>query len=61
MMNITEEVKVVIAENRYIKNDDNNLEYALEIYHELVEKKIIVPRGNQLMPNNIAYIQRSNF
>lgn len=58
-MNIVEEVKMVL--DRDSEKNGGNLEEALRLYHELVKKKLITPRGNRLIDDNVVYKKGSNF
>lgn len=58
-MGVVEEVKTVL--NQDIERKDKTLDEALQLYHEFVRKRIITPRGNQLVKDEIAYKKGSNF
>lgn len=60
-MGIDKQVIEIIESGFETFCDNNNLEEALAIYHEWVEKKIIIPRGNQLIPEDISYRSSRNF
>ena len=60
-MSIVDSVNEIIRNEETQRISDDSLQKALELYHNMVSRNIIIPRGNQLMPELIEFRSNSNF
>lgn len=60
-MSVIELVNEVIAYQESLMGNCDELEEALDEYYELVEKKMLIPRENQLLQECIEFKGNSNF
>mgnify|MGYP006980034814 CR=1 FL=1 len=60
-MGIVEQLGEVLKNEEYIGTDNNNLEEALDLYHDLIRENILIPRENQLILDTVEFSRDSNF
>ena len=60
-MRIVEQLGEVLKNEQYFGTDNNNLEEALDMYHDLIRENILIPRENQLILDTVEFSRDSNF
>ena len=60
-MSIVDSLRETICEEEKARKSGGNLEAALEKYHDMVKRHILVPRENQLVLDSLEFRKNSNF
>ena len=60
-MSIVDSLMETINGEEMARKSGGNLEAALEKYHDMVKRNILIPRENQLVLDSLEFRKNSNF
>ena len=60
-MSIIDSLRETISEEEKTRKSGGNLEAALEKYHDMVKRQVLIPRENQLALDSLEFRKNSNF